>query len=101
MFFHFVTEMVRLYQADRVSLFDHVVRVVLRRLEVVNSLIAIILVDPCPQVKPQGGGRPLDRAGPALDLVRSLVEETDLHSLSEPQRGILKFGLEQVAILTP
>ena len=49
-------------------------------------------------MKPQGGGRPLDRAGPALDLVRSLVEETDLHSLSEPQRGILKFGLEQVTV---
>lgn len=50
-------------------------------------------------MKPQGGGRPLDRAGPALDLVRSLVEETDVHSLSEPQRGILKFGLEQVPVL--
>lgn len=35
-FFLFVTELVRVYQADRVSLFDHVVRVVLRRLEVVN-----------------------------------------------------------------
>ena len=40
-FFHFVTELVRVYQADRVSLFDHVVRVVLRRLEVGNSLIGI------------------------------------------------------------
>ena len=27
------------------------------------------------------------------------MEETDLHSLSEPQRGILKFGLEQVPVL--
>ena len=35
-FFLFVTELVRVYQADRVSLFDHVVQVVLRRLEVVN-----------------------------------------------------------------
>ena len=43
MFFHFVTEMVRLYQADRVSLFDHVVRVVLRRLEVTRILIGILL----------------------------------------------------------
>ena len=40
-FFHFVTELVRVYQADRVSLFDHVVRVVLRRLEVGNSLMGI------------------------------------------------------------
>ena len=52
-------------------------------------------------MKPQGSGCPLDRVGSALDLVRSLVEETDLHSLSEPQRGILKFGLEQVSVLLP
>ena len=46
--FLFVTELVRVYQADRVSLFDHVVRVVLRWLEVVNYRVCLNLNCPPP-----------------------------------------------------
>jgi hypothetical protein len=78
-FFEFLTELVSAYQAERVVLFEPAVKVVLGRLE----------------ARP-GQGRASDRAASALGLVHALLEETDMHALSEPERGILRFQLDHL-----
>ena len=79
--FQFATSLISSCHIEVVTLYELVVRVLMARLE----------------SKPSSGKR-WERVNSALGLLKTLVEETNMAALSGPEKGILKFQVEQVPI---
>ena len=82
--FQFATSLICSCHTEVVTLYELVVRVLMARLE----------------SKPSSG-KGWERVSSALDLLKTLVEETNMAALSGPEKGILKFQVEQVSIQLP
>ena len=79
--FQFATSLISSCHIEVVTLYELVVRVLMARLE----------------SKPSSG-KSWERVNSALGLLKTLVEETNMSALSGPEKGILKFQVEQVSI---
>ena len=79
--FEFATSLIFSCHTEVVTLYELVVRVLMARLESKPST-----------------GKSLERVDSALGLLKTLVEETNMAALSGPEKGILKFQVEQVSI---
>jgi len=77
--FQFATSLISSCHTEVVTLYELVVRVLMARLE----------------SKPSSG-KGWERVSSALGLLKTLVEETNMAALSGPEKGILKFQVEQV-----
>ena len=77
--FEFATSLISSCHTEVVTLYELVVRVLMARLE----------------SKPSGG-KSWERVSSGLGLLKILVEETNMADLSGPEKGILKFQVEQV-----
>ena len=77
--FEFATSLISSCHTEVVTLYELVVRVLMARLE----------------SKPSSG-KSWERVNSGLGLLKTLVEETNMADLSGPEKGILKFQVEQV-----